>query len=266
MSKKTINDLLLVMQQLRDPENGCVWDKQQTYTSILPHTIEEVYEVAEAIETENYSELTSELGDLLFQIVFYSQIAKEEGRFEFDDVITGITEKMIRRHPHVFAGQKVSSVEEQSKLWDEIKKSERKEENSFNEQESALAKVNKYQPPLNVAFELQKKAAKVGFDWQSLEGPIDKVEEEMLEVKEAIKNGNRNAIKDEIGDLFFAVVNLSRHLSINPDEAIRSTNRKFENRFAQMELLAKRDELVFSSLTLEDQEQYWLKVKQQESE
>ena len=261
--KKDINDLLRVMQQLRDPENGCIWDKQQTYQSILPYTIEEVYEVAEAIQTNNFENLQDELGDLLFQIVFYAQIAKEEGRFEFADITQGITEKMIRRHPHVFAGHKVESVEEQSKLWNEIKAGEGK---TTKPDESALAGVNYYQPPLNVATKLQKKASKVGFDWTTIEGPLDKIEEEFSEVKEAIASGDQAAIKDEIGDLFYAVANLSRHLGINPDEAITSTNQKFESRFRKMEQLAEQNNKSFPSLSLDEKEAYWMKVKQDSCE
>lgn len=259
MKKNTIEDLLQVMQKLRDPEEGCVWDKQQTYKSILPHSIEEVYEVAEAIETENFDELPGELGDLLFQIVFYSQIAKEEGRFDFSDVTHGITEKMIRRHPHVFSDVQIDSVEAQSKLWDEIKKNERSD---LAQDESALGGINKYQPAINIATKLQKKAAKIGFDWPTLDGPMSKIDEEYNEVKAAIASGDREAIKDELGDLFFAVVNLSRHLNISPDEAIASTNKKFETRFRNMEHMAKGNNEVFSALGLEEQEKYWVKVKQ----
>lgn len=256
--KKNISDLLQVMQQLRDPEIGCVWDKKQTYKSILPYTIEEVYEVSEAIETSNFEGLVDELGDLLFQIVFYAQIAKEEGRFEFDDITHAITEKMIRRHPHVFSDHKVETVEEQSRLWDEIKKNERKD---IVQDDGALNGVNKYQPPINIATKLQKKAAKTGFDWPTLDGPLAKVDEELEEVKEAINSGDQAAIKDELGDLFFAVVNLSRHLNVSPDEAIASTNAKFESRFKKMENMARNNSKEFSELSLEEQETYWVEVK-----
>ena len=261
MSGYDIKDLLQVMAKLRDPETGCVWDKQQNFESILPHTIEEVYEVAEAIRTKQFDELPGELGDLLFQIVFYSQIAKEEGLFDFGDVAHTITEKMIRRHPHVFSDTKVETVEEQSRLWDEIKKTEK---GSGAKDGGALSGVNRYQPALNVAKELQKKASKVGFDWPSYEGPLDKIEEEFAEVKEAIDSGDQAAIKDEIGDLLFAVINMARHLGIDPDEAIASTNNKFESRFANMEKMAADNNKVFSTLSLDEQEEYWDKVKQQQ--
>lgn len=263
MKKNDINDLLKVMQKLRDPETGCVWDKQQNYESILPHTIEEVYEVAEAIKTQQFNELPSELGDLLFQIVFYAQIASEEGRFDFSDVTHSITEKMIRRHPHVFSGVKVETVEEQSRLWNDIKKRERSNRPSQDKDAGALSGINKYQPAINIAHEIQKKAAKTGFDWNSIDGPLDKIDEELLEVKEAIENGDKHAIKDELGDLFFAVINLSRHLGVAPDDAIESTNKKFERRFRDMEKMAKDNKQDFSSLSLDEKEEYWAKVKQQ---
>ena len=267
MEKHNIGDLLSVMEKLRDPETGCVWDKKQTYESILPHTIEEVYEVAEAIKTKQFDELPGELGDLLFQVVFYAQIAKEENRFDFTDVTHLITEKMLRRHPHVFSDVKVETVEEQSRLWDEIKKSERtsnsKSEGVGESTSSALSAVNKYQPAINIAHEIQKSAAKTGFDWDTIDGPIDKIHEEFIEVKEAIASGDKAAIKDELGDLFFAVVNLSRHLGVNPDDAIESTNCKFERRFLDMEKMAKDNNKVFSSLSLDEKEEYWVKVKQQ---
>jgi len=295
MKKKNINDLLQVMQQLRDPVTGCVWDKQQTYKTILPHTIEEVYEVAEAIETEDFDELPGELGDLLFQIVFYSQIAKEEGRFDFEHVTHAITEKMIRRHPHVFFDEKfdkkfdkkfdekfdekfdnksgekpdvkVESVEAQSKLWDAIKQQEQNKKEQKNEQknmtdDSALSGINKHQPPINIATKIQKRAATVGFDWPTLDGPLAKISEEFVEVKEAIASGDEAAMKDELGDLLFAVVNLARHLKISPDEAIALTNKKFESRFREMETLAKNNKQCFSDLSLEEQEKHWVEVKQ----
>ncbi len=261
--KKTIEDLLLVMEKLRDPETGCVWDKKQTYESILPHTIEEVYEVAEIINMQQLDELPSELGDLLFQIVFYAQIAKEEKRFDFSDVTNAITEKMIRRHPHVFADVKIETVEQQAQLWNEIKKAEKKSSGAGSDVSGALAGINKYQPAINVAHDIQKKAAKVGFDWTTLDGPLDKIQEEFLEVKEAITSADKAAIKDELGDLFFAVVNLSRHLGVDPDDAIASTNRKFERRFVDMEKMAKENNNVFSTLSLDEKEEYWMKVKQQ---
>ena len=183
---QVVDKLLAIMASLRDPETGCVWDKEQTYKSIVPYTIEEAYEVAEAIETENYSELKGELGDLLFQVVFYAQIAKEEGLIDFKDIVESISEKMIRRHPHVFSDHKVKTVQEQKKLWDEIKKNERPE---VVQGVSALDGVNFMQPAVATAKKLQSKAAKVGFDWPDHQGTLDKIAEEIEEVKEAVAIG-----------------------------------------------------------------------------
>jgi len=264
--KYSIDDLLKVMQRLRDPENGCVWDKQQSYESLLSYTIEEVYEVAEAIKTHQFDELPGELGDLLFQIVFYAQIAKEEERFDFSDIVNGITEKMIRRHPHVFADVNVSSVEEQSRLWEKIKKAEDKAGVQKKQPTSALNGINKYQPSIDIAYAIQKKAATTGFEWTSVEGPLNKITEEFLEVKEAIDSGDDDAIKDELGDLFFAVVNLSRHLGVNPADAIELTNIKFERRFRAMERMAKENNQIFSAMSLDEMEEYWSEVKRQQRE
>jgi len=257
-----IEKLLDVMSSLRDPNTGCVWDKQQTYKSIVPHTIEEAYEVAEAIELENYEELKHELGDLLFQVVFYSQIAKEEGRFNFIDVVESISEKMIRRHPHVFSDYRIENVEQQKRLWDEIKRNEK----SFGDAtsiSSALDGVNFNQPAVSTARKLQSKAEKVGFDWPDYRGPLDKVNEEIDEVKEAIDSGCKNKMTDELGDLLFAAVNLSRKLGVDPEVALRSTNRKFDMRFKAMEQMARDEKSEFADLTLEEQEALWIKVKKQ---
>ena len=256
-----VEKLLDVMAQLRDPETGCVWDKQQTYKTIVPHTIEEAYEVAEAIELENYNELKAELGDLLFQVVFYAQIAKEEGRFNFYDIAESIAEKMIRRHPHVFGDHKIDNVHEQKKLWDEIK---RNEKSGTNPQQlaSALDGVNTMQPAVAVARKLQTKAARVGFDWPDHQGTLHKIDEEIEEVKDAIDSGCHDKITDEVGDVLFAAVNLARKLGVDPEVALRSTNRKFEQRFKAMEQLARDQQSEFSKLTLEEQEALWVKVKQ----
>ena len=251
------------MASLRDPITGCVWDKQQTYKSIVPHTIEEAYEVAEAIELENYDELRSELGDLLFQVVFYSQIAKEEGRFNFIDVVESISEKMIRRHPHVFSDYRIENVEQQKKLWDEIKQSEKSAVNG-DSCSSALDGVNLCQPAVHVARKLQSRAEKVGFDWPDYRGPLDKVSEEIDEVKEAIDSGCKDKMTDELGDLMFAAVNLSRKLGVDPEVALRSTNRKFEMRFKAMEQMARAEKSEFAKLSLEEQEALWIKVKKAE--
>ncbi len=263
MSIDYLQELLKVMAQLRDPEQGCVWDKQQTYQSIVPHTLEEAYEVAEAIENDDFDALPGELGDLLFQVVFYAQIAKEEGRFDFYDVCQKITEKMIKRHPHVFSDTQIDNVTEQSCLWEQIKKEERRP-NLDNTPESALDGVSLALPGLSVAKKLQSRAANVGYDWPDIQGPITKLEEEIEEVKDAIASGTQEQIKDEIGDLLFCAVNIARHMKIDPDAALRHANRKFIRRFKGMEALCNTEQQVFKNLSLEEMEEYWLRVKHEE--
>jgi len=262
VSDRSLQELLSVMAQLRDPEKGCVWDKEQTYQSIVPHTLEEAYEVAEVIESNNIDALPGELGDLLFQVVFYAQIAKEEGRFDFYDVCAGINEKMIKRHPHVFSDAKVDNVAEQSKLWEEIKSSERMSDETKSKSE--LDGVNMFLPGLTVARKLQTRAASVGYDWPNIQGPIDKMEEEFEEVKHAISEGTEEAIKDEIGDLLFCAVNIARHMNIDPDAALRHANRKFVRRFQGMEKYSEQDNKDFKQLSLEQMEAYWQRVKKEQ--
>jgi len=262
MSADYLQELLNVMARLRDPEHGCVWDKQQTYQSIVPHTLEEAYEVAEVIESEDLDALPGELGDLLFQVVFYSQIAKEDGRFDFNDVCKAITEKMIKRHPHVFSDVKVDTVDEQTRLWEEIKKNERTSSNS-DISISILNGVSTALPGLAVAKKLQTRAANVGYDWPDIDGPIEKLEEEFREVKHAIAEGTSEQIKDEIGDLLFCAVNIARHMNVDPDVALRHANRKFIRRFKGMEALCEIDGQVFSELSLEEMEAYWQRVKRE---
>lgn len=260
--KKDIHDLLDLMAKLRDPEKGCVWDKQQTYQSIVPHTLEEAYEVTEVIEKQQYDELCGELGDLLFQVVFYAQIASEENRFDFHDVVDQITLKMIRRHPHVFADVSVDSVEEQKKLWDEIKQQEKGADDE--KQNSFLNGVNWHLPALTVAKKLQNKAAKTGFDWPQWQGAAEKILEELDELKEAVEEQHTaENIQGEMGDILFAAVNLSRLIGVDPDAALRQTNRKFDQRFRRMEEFAAEDGHSFDNLSLQEQENYWQKVKRE---
>ena len=260
--KKNLEDLLALMASLRDPEKGCVWDKAQTYETIVPHTIEEAYEVAEVIESGKLDELCNELGDLLFQVVFYAQIAREEGRFDFHDVVDQITQKMIRRHPHVFSDVEVESVAEQKKLWDEIKQQEKGEQGQTPT--SHLDGVNWHMPSHAVAKKLQHKAAKVGFEWDDWRGPAEKINEELAELIEAVEHQHSpEEIQGEMGDILFAAVNLARSLGIDPDAALRQTNRKFDARFRHMETLASSDGKAFEALPLEEQEEYWQQVKRE---
>ena len=235
----TINDLLYLMARLRDPQSGCPWDIKQDYASIAPSTLEEAYEVVEAIEKQDFVHLKEELGDLLFQVIFYSQLGKEENRFDFSSVVSGLVEKLVRRHPHVFPDGTLSSkIDNRDTLpadikqrWEAIKQQERNAKGV----QGLLADVPINLPALSRAAKLQKRAASVGFDWQDIQGPIAKVREELIEVEQALAANNIAAIKEELGDLFFSVVNISRYLNIDPEQALRQANLKFEQRFHYIE-------------------------------
>lgn len=258
--------LLNIMALLRDPKKGCPWDQQQTLESIIPHTLEEVYELIEVIEKKQWSELSGELGDLLLQIVFYAQIAKEQGMFEFYDVIDELCEKMERRHPHVFGNETITSIEQQKIRWEEIKAREIKakelESTKLSHQDtSALSNMNHFLPALPLANKLQNKAAKVNFDWTEISDVFAKLQEEINEVKEAIVLKDKDAIEDEIGDLLFMVVNLARHNNIDPEKSLRRSNRKFEQRFRLMESLMKKKHTCFQQLDINEMEDYWQQAK-----
>jgi nucleoside triphosphate diphosphatase len=237
--KYSTDDLLYLMARLRDPQSGCPWDIKQDYASIAPSTLEEAYEVVDAIEKQDFVHLKEELGDLLFQVIFYSQMGKEEGRFEFAGVVSDLVEKLVRRHPHVFPdGTLQSKVDNRHTLpdnvkqrWEAIKQQEREQKGV----QSLLADVPLNLPALSRAAKLQKRAASVGFDWSDVQGPIAKVREELVEVEEALLADDALAIAEELGDLFFAVVNISRYLKIDPEQALRNANQKFEYRFHYIE-------------------------------
>jgi ATP diphosphatase len=253
--------LLEIMSQLRDPQTGCPWDRKQTYKTIVPYTLEEAYEVADAIERNDFDELKSELGDLLFQVVFYSQIASEEGRFTFDDVAAGIADKMHRRHPHVFADANFETEEQLGSAWEAIKAQERNEQADM----SALAGVTKGLPALMRAQKLTKKASKVGFDWPDPEGAFDKMVEEVAEVREAWASGDRDHLADELGDILFVMTNIIRKLGFESEEIMRAANNKFERRFRAMELhLAEQGYADLTQLQLEQMEAAWQAIKKVE--
>ncbi|MBI6673215.1 nucleoside triphosphate pyrophosphohydrolase [Pseudomonas syringae] len=268
----TVQDLLNLMARLRDPQFGCPWDLKQTYASIVPHTLEEAYEVADAIEQGDLDHLQGELGDLLFQVVFYAQLAKEEGRFEFDDVIDGITRKLLRRHPHVFpTGELCAPVEtprltdEQVNLrWDEIKAEERAEKAGVPEQLSLLDDVPRALPALSRAAKLQKRAAQVGFDWPAALPVVDKVREELDEILEAMVDNDAEGIAEEVGDLLFSVVNLARHLKVDPETALRSANSKFDRRFRFIEQALRHLQRPIEACSLEEMDALWGEAKRQE--
>ncbi len=268
----TLTDLINLMARLRDPQHGCPWDIKQTYASIVPHTLEEAYEVADAIERGDFDHLQGELGDLLFQVIYYSQLAREEGRFEFAGVVDGITRKLIRRHPHVFpTGDLYAPLdqprlsEEQVKIrWEQIKAEERASAADAPEQLSLLDDVPATLPALSRAAKLQKRASNVGFDWPAALPVVDKVREELDEVLEAMADGDEAAIAAELGDLLFSVVNLARHLKVDPENALRGANRKFERRFRFIEQVLRDTHRPIEDCTLQDLDALWGEAKRQE--
>ena len=270
-SSGPIKRLLEIMARLRDPDGGCPWDIVQTFTTIVPHTIEEAYEVADAIDQNNMVSLQEELGDLLFQVVFYAQLAKEVGDFDFHDVVAGISAKMVRRHPHVFSDVVYGSQDEQLVAWEEIKLQERIEKNTNkapaceNLSPSALDCVISSLPALSRAYKLQKSAALVGFDWADLAPVIGKVREELAEVEAEIPDADPTRLQDEVGDLLFCCVNLARKLDIDPETALRGGNAKFERRFRRMEALMTADGRDFDAMSVEEVlDIYWTQVKIEE--
>ena len=265
-----LTDLLYLMARLRDPDGGCPWDLQQDFASIVPHTLEEAYEVADAIEREDFAHLPSELGDLLFQVVYYSQLGNEQQLFDFSTVVHSITEKLVRRHPHVFPdGQLHSRVsaaaintEQVKERWEEIKQQERAEQAEPEQRISALADIPLNLPALSRALKIQKRASNVGFDWSSLPPVLDKVSEELTEVREAIANGEQAAISEELGDLLFATVNVARHLNVNPETALRAANIKFSERLQYVERQAQEQGVAISDCTEAQLDVLWNLAKQ----
>jgi nucleoside triphosphate diphosphatase len=257
-----MHKLIQIMEQLRDPVSGCPWDREQTFASIARHTIEEAYEVADAIQREAMDELRDELGDLLFQVVFYTQMAREESLFDFDDVVNSICAKMIRRHPHVFADEKIDSADQQTKAWDRHKSQERSRKDDVEGVVGQLDGVAHALPALVRAGKLQKRAAEVGFDWPDIQGPMDKVREELAEVKaELDAGGDRGRLEAEIGDLLFSCVNLARHAGVDAESSLRRANSTFEHRYRVMESLLAAEGQLMDELDLEAMELLWRRAK-----
>lgn len=292
-SSDSLSRLLSIMQRLRDPQGGCPWDKQQTFASIAPYTLEETYEVIDAIVREDYTELKSELGDLLYQVVFYAQMASEQGLFDFHDICAAISDKLERRHPHVFAGQDHQDQDNQdqanqaqenrdseavvlagaltteaivpetvSERWETIKQQER----AAKAQTSVLDDIPKAQPALMRAYKMQKRCATVGFDWDTLGPVVEKVHEEIDEVLAEACQVTKNEVKlaEEIGDLLFATVNLSRHLGHRPELALQQACDKFERRFRQIEQAVAARGALMSETSLEEMEALWQEIKRRE--
>ncbi len=275
----SIKDLTYLMARLRDPETGCPWDKEQTFATIVPHTLEEAYEVADTIEREDWDHLKEELGDLLFQVIYYSQMADEKGWFNLDDVADELVTKMVRRHPHVFAegllypadngSATVTDVDEAQvkQRWDEIKAEEKAKKAAAETGDNQARKLSVLEdipvglPALTRAAKIQKKASKVGFDWPDIQGVLEKIREELEEVEEAVAADNLPEAQKEFGDLLFAATNLSRYLKKDPESALRGTNRKFEFRFAYIEQQLQKAGLSFDDVDLEQMDQWWDEAK-----
>ena len=272
-TKYRLNDLIELMARLRDPLDGCPWDLQQNYQSIVPSTIEEAYEVADAIERGNYTDLRDELGDLMFQTVFYSQLASEEGLFDLEEVISTLVAKLVRRHPHVFPdgtldsrkGGLVSSsdVDEQKikENWEEIKRKERLNKGQL----SVLDDIPLNLPALSRAQKTQKRAASLGFDWQNAEQVLPKIDEELAELREAMDQQDKEAVEEELGDLLFSCVNLGRKLKLDSEQVLRKAERKFEYRFKNMEQVIDSEGFLIKDLSIEQLETFWQKAKNKES-
>jgi nucleoside triphosphate diphosphatase len=256
----SIDRLLAIMARLRDPKTGCPWDREQNFRTIAPYTVEEAYEVADAIDRGDLAQLRDELGDLLFQVVFHSQMAREQGAFTFDDVVNAICDKMERRHPHVFGEGKIEDAEAQSVAWEEQKRLERAAKGA-----GILADVPVALPALVRANKLGKRAAQVGFEWPDVGGALDKLEEEVRELRgEVGAKSSRAAIEDEAGDLLFSVVNVCRYLKVDPEAALKHANAKFERRFGYVEARLRDQGRTPGDATLEEMDRLWDEGKEAE--
>jgi MazG family protein len=257
---EAIDRLLAIMARLRDPQDGCPWDKEQTFATIAPYTIEEAYEVADAIERADLRDLKDELGDLLFQVVFHARIAEEAGDFRFNDVVDAICDKMIRRHPHVFAGESYESVEAQTASWEAIKAEERKAKAAGG----VLDDVPPGLPALARAVKLTKRAGRVGFDWPDAAAVLEKMHEEVAELEVEIAAGDKDKAREELGDLLFVCANLARKLDLDPEDALRAANAKFTRRFRHIEASLAAGGRGPKDSTLEEMEGLWVEAKRAE--
>ncbi|MEO7425302.1 MAG: nucleoside triphosphate pyrophosphohydrolase [Fibrobacteria bacterium] len=275
MTPYTLPDLLAIMAKLRSPE-GCPWDKKQTHRSLLNFLIEESYEYIDAVENDDKANMREELGDVLLQVVFHAQLAQEAGDFDFAEVVQGISDKLVRRHPHVFGELKLDSAESVEQKWDELKKAEKanamdaaaSDKATGKTVESGLGGMPRHLPALLKAEKLQKRAGQTGFDWPDYTGPMAKIHEELEEfrVEAEVPGGKPDAdrLESEFGDLLFATVNLGRFFKLDPERALARANRKFMDRYGKMEALAKAEGKVFADLNLADKEAFWVKVKKEE--
>jgi nucleoside triphosphate diphosphatase len=265
---KDISRLIEIMAALRNPQTGCPWDVEQDFSTIAPYTIEEAYEVLDAVQRHDMHDLREELGDLLLQVVFHARMAEEAGSFDFGDVVEAITTKMIRRHPHVFGDEDAREAGMAKGMWERIKaeeKAERKARRANGDEREPehgyLDDVTVALPALSRALKLQQKAARVGFDWGAAGPILDKIEEEIGEIREAMAEGRRDLIAEEFGDILFALVNLGRHLNIDPEAALRGTNEKFRSRFHAVERGLKAEGKALDAASLDEMEALWQRAK-----
>ena len=259
--------MLYLMERLRDPQTGCPWDRKQNYQTIVPYTLEEVYEVVDTIERGDYGHLKEELGDLLFQVIFYSQLGREEGHFDFQQVVSTLVEKLLSRHPHVFPDGTLHNRRDSSlpqdensikQTWESLKKAER----GAKGRHSVLDDIPITLPALVRAQKIQKRAASVGFDWPDTTGVVDKISEEAAELAAAVVSGDQESIAEEMGDLLFSCINLSRHLGVEGEGALRNTTRKFEQRFQYIEQCASNSGRTVESLSLDEMDALWNEARQ----
>jgi MazG family protein len=266
MTGQQFEKLVEIMATLRGP-NGCPWDKQQDFNSLKPMLVEEVYEVLEAVEAEDYDGLSEELGDLLLHVLFNAQLAKESGRFDINTVIQKISDKLVRRHPHVFGSESASTPEEVIKNWEAIKAQEKAEKlkDRTPEQRSLLEGIPAKLPAIHEAHQISSRAARVGFDWPNVEGIFEKLQEEVRELKDVISSGDENTqrerLEDEIGDMLFVIVNIARYLKIDSESALKRSNRKFKTRFRYMETELAKQGKSLDQTSLEEMEALWQKAK-----
>lgn len=262
MPSYTLPDLLAIMAKLRAPE-GCPWDRKQTHVSLLNYLIEESYEFIDAVEAGDKANMREELGDVLLQVVFHAQLAQEAGDFDFADVVQGIADKLVRRHPHVFGEVKLDTAEAVEVKWAELKLAEKATTGSDAKPKGGLGEVPRHLPALLKAEKLQKRAAGEGFDWPDWKGPADKIREELEELRVEAEAPERDPdrLEDEFGDLLFAAVNVGRFFKLDPERALARANRKFMDRYGKMEALAKSEGKEFAGLSLEEKEALWVRVK-----
>jgi tetrapyrrole methylase family protein/MazG family protein/ATP diphosphatase len=260
-SQRPIDRLLAIMAKLREPDSGCPWDLQQTFATVAPYTVEEAYEVADAIERGDLDDLKDELGDLLLQVVFHARMAEEQGSFAFDDVANAICDKMVRRHPHVFGDQRFDDIAAQSKAWDDIKSVERA---AKGRADSLLDDVPVGLPALTRAVKLSKRAARVGFVWTRTQDVVDKLHEELEELEHEIRAGDKAKAREELGDLLFVCANLARDLDIDPEDALRSTNAKFVRRFQFIEAALAKTGRSPDQSNLQEMDGLWNEAKADE--